>query len=98
MAVETFALSPELRGVAERLFWWKPPEEAVADPRRFAAQVMTLGNWNDVRTTRRALGDAALREALRTPPPGVFDERSWVYWHHVFGIAPVPPRPLRNLR
>jgi len=97
MADESVALTPALEAVAQRLFWWKPPAEALADPRRFAAQVMTLGNWEDVQVARSALGEACLREVLLRPPPGVFDERSWVYWHAVFGITPVPPLPRRSL-
>ena len=97
MAAERVTLTPALVKVAQRLFWWKSPTEALADPRRFAAQVMTLGNWEDVQVARTALGEACLREVLLRPPPGVFDERSWVYWHAVFGITPVPPLPRRSL-
>ena len=97
MADESVALTPALETVAQRLFWWKPPAEALADPRRFAAQVMALGNWEDVQLARSALGEACLRETLSHPPPGVFDERSWAYWHAVFGITPVPPLPRRSL-
>lgn len=97
MAAESDQVPHSLETVAQRLFWWKSPAEALVDQRRFAAQVMTFGNWEDVQITRRELGDECLRETLRRPPPGVFDERSWVYWHVVFDIAPVPPLPLRSL-
>jgi hypothetical protein len=33
----------DLEIVASRLFWWKSPEEALADQNRFLAQVMTYG-------------------------------------------------------
>jgi hypothetical protein len=97
MPGESYSSDPALRRIAQRLFWWKPPGEALADPWRFAAQVMTLGNWEDVQVTRSALGDDYLRETLRKPPAGVFDERSWSYWHAVFDIAPAPPLPRRSL-
>jgi hypothetical protein len=83
--------------VARRLFWWKPPEEAVRDPVRFVAQVMTFGAWEDVQTARQKLGEELFRRALTNAPPGVFDEPSWVYWHCVFGLRPVPPLPQRHL-
>jgi len=34
---------------AKELFWWQAPEVALANPRRFLAQVMTLGTWQEVR-------------------------------------------------
>jgi len=87
--------APEMARVAARLCWWKSPAEALSDPIRFVAQVMTLGSWDDVQTTRAHLGEELFRRALTQAPPGVFDEASWVYWHHVFDITPVPPFPSR---
>jgi len=86
-----------LRSVAERLLWWQPPAVSLKQPRRLIAQVMALGTWADVRAVWRAVGDEAFQEVLRDAPPGVFDPRSWSYWHHVFGLLPVPPLPRRNL-
>ncbi len=99
MHMEQSALSADepLIRIARRLFWWKPPEEAVRDPIRFVAQVMTFGNWEDVQATRQELGEEWFRRALTEGPPGVFDEPSWVYWHCVFGLRPVPPLPKRQL-
>ena len=97
MTAESDPNPAALEAVAQRLFWWQSPSEAFADLRRFAAQVMSLGNWEDVQVTRRELGEECLREALRRPPPGVFDARSWCYWHAVLEIRPVPPLPQRSL-
>ena len=92
------ASQPEvLIRIAQKLFWWKSPADALDDPIRFAAQVMTLGTWEDVQTSRTTLGDEVFRQVLSTPPPGVFDERSWAYWHHVFGIHRVPELSRRKL-
>ena len=82
--------------LARRLFWWKAPEEALANHDRFLAQVMTYGTWQDIVEARTHFGDAAFRQALRHAPPGVFDARSWTYWHHTLDLLPVPPRPRRN--
>jgi hypothetical protein len=93
-------LKPEfgaLTAVAKRLCWWQTPEEALADTIRFAAQVMTFGNWEDVQTTRAVLGDEHLKRTLRQAPPGVFDAPSWTYWHLAFGIEPLPQMPQRKL-
>ena len=37
----------DLEQVAKRLFWWKSPTEALADPHRFVAQVMVYGTPED---------------------------------------------------
>ena len=88
--------SPELLSIARRLIWWMPAEEALAFPARFLAQVMTFGTWDDVQSVRARLGEKRFRQTLADAPPGVFDPRSWHYWHHVFGIEPVPPLPRRR--
>ena len=86
-----------LQTVARRLFWWLTPEEALANPIRFAARVMTYGTWEDVQTAKEELGEGTFREVLADPPPGVFDARSWLYWHRYFGLEPIPPLPKRTL-
>jgi hypothetical protein len=88
--------SPRLRAVATKLFWWKTADEALAEPLRFACQVMTFGTWDDALLARAELGDDLFRSALRKAPPGVFDVRSWNYWHLVFGMTPVPALPERR--
>ena len=87
----------DLERVASRLIWWKPPEEALESPNRFLAQVMTYGTVEDLAIARRHFPEAAFREVLAAAPPGVFDPRSWSYWHLVFGIEPVPELPRREL-
>ena len=88
--------NPELLNIARRLIWWLPAEEALELSARFLAQVMTLGTWYDVQSVRAQVGDERFRQTLTDAPPGVFDLRSWHYWHHVFGIKPVPPLPRRR--
>jgi hypothetical protein len=87
----------DLENVASRLFWWKTPAEALAYPSRFLAQVMTYGTLEDLAVVRRHFPDSAFRDVLADPPPGVFDPRSWAYWHVRFGIEPTPAMPTRNL-
>jgi hypothetical protein len=84
-----------LEKIAEKLFWWKTPGEALSSPGRFLAQVMTLGTLEDVQTVQRVFGREAFRDVLHNPPPGVFDARSWNYWHVIFHL-PVPPLPERK--
>jgi len=77
--------------------WWEEPSVALSRPARFIMQVMTLGTWHDVQTVREAFGREAFREALLKAEPGVFDKRSWAYWHAVFGL-PEGELPRRSLK
>ena len=88
--------SDQLRAIAQKLLWWKSEDEALADPCRLACQIMTLGTWDDVLLARAELTDQVFKSALGNAPPGVFDARSWNYWHLVFGLVPVPPLPERR--
>ena len=86
-----------LLALARHLFWWKTPEEALTNQNRFLAQVMTYGTWQDILEARQHFGEPAFRAVLQQAPPGVFDKRSWTYWHHALHLAPVPPLPQRKL-
>lgn len=87
----------DLEQVAQRLFWWKSPAEALADPHRFVAQVMVYGTPEDLAVARRHFPETSFRQVLAEPPSGLFDPRSWAYWHVVFGLkAPAEP-PRRRL-
>lgn len=55
---------PRRRDLAEKLFWWKGPDEALADQRRFLAQAMTFGDWEDMQIVRAVYGDDALRHPV----------------------------------
>lgn len=87
----------DLEQVATRLFWWKPAVEALADPQRFLAQVMVYGTVQDLTVARRHFPENAFRAVLADPPAGVFDPRSWSYWHVVFGLQPPSELPRRRL-
>ena len=86
----------ELLTVARKVFWWGEPEQWLEDEVRFLAQVMTYGDWEAVRAAMKALGQAAFHRVLQNPPPGVFDKKSWTFWHEYLHL-PVPPLPGRKL-
>jgi hypothetical protein len=90
------ALRAQLLPVARRVFWWGHPEDWLEEPLRFVAQVMTYGDWHDVRTTLSALGEQAFLRVLENPPSGVFDVKSWTFWHTYYH-RPVPAMPVRKL-
>lgn len=89
--------SADLLRVAERMVWFKPPEETLADPLLFLSYAMTYGTVDDLRVVRARFSDDRLRQALRAGIPGVFDARSWAYWHAALGMHPAPPLPTRRL-
>jgi len=61
----------------ERLFWWT--DSAKLPPERVAAQAMVLGT--------------IFAKVLSAPPRGLFDAKSWSFWHKKTGRVPVPPLP-----
>jgi hypothetical protein len=87
----------DLEQVARRLFWWKSPSEALADQHRFVAQVMVYGTPEDLAVARRHFPESFFRQVLAEPPAGLFDPRSWAYWHVVFGLEAPPEPPRRRL-
>ncbi len=89
-------LRAQLAPVAQRVFWWGHPAEWLDDAIRFVAQVMTYGDWSDTCTTLRLLGDPLFQEVLAHAPPGVFDRKSWSFWHHYYHLG-VPSLPTRKL-
>ena len=87
----------ELLRVAKRMVWFKTPEEALAEPALFLSYTMTYGTVDDLRVVRAHYTDDQLRRELRSGPPGIFDGRSWAYWHARLGVEPVPDLPVRRL-
>ena len=87
----------ELAELAGRLVWWKPPAEVLADPERFLAQVMVYGTAEDIVAARRHYPESAFGDVLANPPSGLFDPRSWAYWHAVLGLGLPEEIPGRNL-
>ena len=89
----------ELHRLAARYVWWKTPEQALQQPDRIVAQVMELGDFEDVQRMMEILGEERLAAVLRHAEAGQFSARSWAYWHYRLGLAApgeVPPLPQRR--
>lgn len=89
-----------LQRFARKYIWWKKPEEAAAQPRRVVAQVMNIGDYDDVQILVHQAGIQYLREVLARAEAGQFDARSWTYWHYRLDLSnpgEVPPLPERRL-
>ena len=94
--MKPLSLTDELATVAKRVIWFEKPDEALADPIRFVTYAMTYGTHEDMKVVRQHLSDDDLRETLAKAPPGIFDLRSWAYWHLKLGQYPPPPLPTRH--
>ncbi len=82
--------------MARKYVWWQPPEHTLADRPLFLAQLMTLGSADDIRWLLSLVSTAELRDVLRDPPIGIFNPRSWNFWHIWLRLTPVPPLPARH--
>ena len=88
-----------LKQLANKYVWWKTPDEAVCMPERVIAQVMNIGDYDDVRELSRQVGDDVLRKVLLQAQAGQFGKRSWAYWNYRLGLASVdhvPAMPVRR--
>ncbi len=86
----------ELQVLAHKLFWWKSPREVLQYPKRLLAQVMVYGTPEDVVLVKQYFSNTDFLEVLKAPPVGVFDARSWAYWHLMLDKYPPPPLPTRQ--
>jgi hypothetical protein len=96
-------LTPEassaLKALAGKYVWWKTPDEAVTMPYGVIAQVMNIGDYEDVQAMASVLGVECLCDVLTRAQAGQFSERSWAYWHYRLDLAApgqVPPLPVRS--
>ena len=76
-----------LKSFAAKYIWWEAPEVAVTYPERVVAQVMNLGDYDDVLKLVNQIGEGELRKNLLVAEPGWFNERSWAYWHLRLGVV-----------
>lgn len=91
---------PDLESLARRYIWWESPAQAMAFPERIIAQVMNIGDFDDVQALAKEVSDDVLRRVLLHAEAGQFSARSWTYWHYRLGLADldhVPPMPVRKV-
>jgi hypothetical protein len=89
-----------LKRLSAKYIWWKTPDEAIQQPNRIVAQVLNIGDFDDVLELTARVGEDYLREVLTHAEIGQFNERSWAYWHYRLGLAQsgqVPPMPQRRV-
>jgi hypothetical protein len=90
-----------LKNLAAKYIWWKAASEAVQTPERIVAQVMNIGDYDDVQELVKRTGEDYLQNVLANAEAGQFNERSWAYWHYRLDVAKpgaVPPMPSRRIQ
>lgn len=88
-----------LRLLAAKYIWWKTPDEALRQPERVVAQIMNIGDYDDMQLLKKQAGVDYLREVLARAEAGQYNARSWAYWHYRLGLAApgqVPRQPRRR--
>lgn len=96
-SIESIISDPdELRQVAKRVVWFKPPEETLKEPTLFLAHLMMYGTLADVGIAMQYYSDEDFDAVLSDPPAGVFDLNAWNYWNLRYHHEPVPPLPSRH--
>ena len=90
-----------IKRFAAKYVWWKTLDEALRQPDRIIAQVMNIGDYDDVVELVEQIGEDRLRRVLTHAEIGQFNGRSWTYWHYRLGLArpnqAVPALPKRRL-
>lgn len=94
---DSLAKDARAEAMARKYVWWQPPERTLADRHLLLAQMMTLGTVDDVRWLVGRVSEDGLRAVLRDPPVGVFNGRSWRFWHLRLGCHPEPALPARPM-
>ncbi|MCL5258659.1 MAG: hypothetical protein M1314_02815 [Firmicutes bacterium] len=85
--------------LARRYIWWQDSSGAEPDIDRIVAQVMNIGDWDDVLRLEQYVRRDRLIRVLRTAAPGILSPKSWAFWHYRLGLVPaadpVPPMKTR---
>ena len=86
--------------MASRYIWWESPEEAIKFPKRIIAQVMNMGNYNDVLELTSIVHVETLKTVILTAEAGWFSPESWHFWNYRLGLCEpgkVPPLPQKKI-
>jgi hypothetical protein len=89
-----------LKYLASKYVWWKTADDAFRFPGRIIAQVMELGDYDDVLVLIEEFSKSELIQVLSTAEAGLFSPKSWSFWHYKLGLSEVgavPPLPVRKV-
>jgi hypothetical protein len=86
--------------LATKYIWWKAPQDALHHPQQVIAQVMNIGDYDDVQSLTKELGEEYLISVLQQAEAGQFNARSWTFWHYRLRLCEpgqVPALPRRRI-
>jgi hypothetical protein len=92
-------ITPLLISLARKYIWWKTPDDALLFPLRVVAQVMNIGDYDDVQAMSIELTENSLKDVLLQAEAGQFSPKAWAYWHYRLGLSlplKVPSMPSRK--
>lgn len=76
-----------LASLAKKYIWWKSLSEAMQYPERIIAQVMNIGDYDDIQLLMSSVDKECLTKILKAAEIGQFNEKSWHYWHYRLGLS-----------
>lgn len=89
-----------VRTIGTRYLWWERQRIDAVPIRRILAQIMDIGDYDDIECAIDRLGPAPFVDAIEHALPGWFRPRSWSYWHLRLGLRgpgePTPAMPVRT--
>jgi hypothetical protein len=94
--MKPFPQTPAMLRAAQRIVWFKAPEESLANPIELMAYAMKASTDEDMALLLEHIGSDGLIEALDHAPAGIIPPRSWAYWNAKVGRYPAPPMPVRG--
>jgi hypothetical protein len=92
-------ITPLLTSLAQKYIWWKSTDDALLFPQRVIAQVMNIGDYDDVQAMSIELTEDSLKNVLLQAEAGQFNPKSWAYWHYRLGLSlplEAPSMPTRK--
>lgn len=75
--------------LAAKHIWWETPDDAIQFPNRIIAQVMDIGDYDEVLVLIKSVGEDDLRKVLTNAEVSQFRPRSWHYWHYRLGLSEI---------
>lgn len=88
-----------LSAMAGKYIWWQIDGCITDNSERIIAQLMDIGDYEDVQKMLALFDEDYLRTIIQKAQAGWFNIRSWHYWHYKLNLVDfgnVPPLPKRN--
>jgi hypothetical protein len=85
----------ELLDLASRVNWFEDSKDVVKNKYKFLNHIMVYGTLDDVKIMLKYYSLHDCKEALQNTQVGLYDYKSWHFWHIALGYDDVLPLPKR---